>query len=153
MLRSRDPSFSAHVTCGQRPPAAAYRARQSITVGRDTPTFAAIAVFHSPSAANHTILARCANPARPEDDRTNRDSTSRSPLTRSFIDGCLSLGHQVPKICQFVAAVGKLRADQAPLTPARDVAHAVGVGLCARPLRKQVDQVTSSGPAPLGVQD
>ncbi len=34
-----------------RSPLAAYRFRHVITVGRDTPTFAAIAVFASPSAA------------------------------------------------------------------------------------------------------
>ena len=61
-------------------PCAAYRFRQSITVGRDTPTFAAIAVFDSPSAASNTIRARCARPARPERlDRVIRDSASRSP--------------------------------------------------------------------------
>ena len=37
-------------------PSAAYRLRQSITVGRDTPTLSAIATFASPSAA-HTSSA------------------------------------------------------------------------------------------------
>src|SRR3954451_6087085 len=40
-----------------------YRSRQDSTVGRDTPTLSAIAVFDSPSAASSTIPARCANPA------------------------------------------------------------------------------------------
>ena len=52
---------------------------RSITVGRDTPTRSAIAVFDSPSAASNTIRARCANPARTVDDRVNRANPSRSP--------------------------------------------------------------------------
>jgi len=38
--------------------------RQSITVGRDIPTRAAITVLDTPSAASRTIRARSANPAR-----------------------------------------------------------------------------------------
>ena len=60
-------------------PLAAYRSRQPITVGRDTPTCAAIAVFDNPSADSSTIRARCASPARPDDARVNRTSSSRSP--------------------------------------------------------------------------
>src|SRR5690606_28729911 len=45
----------------------------------DTPTFTAIAVFDSPSAASSTIRARCARPARTEEDRVKRASSSRSP--------------------------------------------------------------------------
>ena len=54
-------------------PSASYRARHEVTVGRDTPTKSAIAVLLTPSAANKMILARCANPARIEDDRVHSD--------------------------------------------------------------------------------
>ena len=50
-----------------------------MTVGRETPTLAAIAVFACPSAASNTIRARCANPARTDDARVNFTSRSRSP--------------------------------------------------------------------------
>jgi hypothetical protein len=60
-------------------PRAAYRLRQPITVGPDTPTSSAIAVFDTPSAASSTIRARSANPARTDDDRVSRSNTSRSP--------------------------------------------------------------------------
>jgi hypothetical protein len=43
--------------------AALVGARQLVTVGRDTPTRAAISTWVSPSAASNTIRARCANPA------------------------------------------------------------------------------------------
>ncbi len=36
----------------------------AFTVGRLTPTRAAISALGTPSAASNTILARCANPAR-----------------------------------------------------------------------------------------
>ena len=52
-------------------PSASYRARQAVTVGRDTPTNSAIAVLLTPSAANKMILARCAKPARIDDDRVH----------------------------------------------------------------------------------
>jgi hypothetical protein len=52
-------------------PSASYRARHDVTVGRDTPTRAAISVLLIPSAANRMILARCANPARIELDRVH----------------------------------------------------------------------------------
>jgi len=60
-------------------PLVAYRSRQPITVGRDTPTVSAIAVFDTPSAANSTIRARCARPARIELERVHPVSSSRSP--------------------------------------------------------------------------
>ena len=60
-------------------PRAAYRSRHPITVGRDTPNLTAIAVFDTPSAANNTIRARCASPARIDDERVHRVSSSRSP--------------------------------------------------------------------------
>ena len=50
-----------------------------ITVGRDAPTLAAIAVFATPSAASNTIRARCARPARTDDARVNFTSRARSP--------------------------------------------------------------------------
>ena len=52
-------------------PLASYRARQAVTVGRDTPTSSAIAVLLTPSAANKMILARCAKPARIDDERVH----------------------------------------------------------------------------------
>lgn len=60
-------------------PACTYLLRYNVTVGRDTPTRAAISVFDTPSAASSTILARCANPARIDVDRTHDDNTCRSP--------------------------------------------------------------------------
>src|SRR4249919_1308883 len=60
-------------------PRAEYRARQAVTVGRDTPTRTAIAVFATPSEASSTIRARCARPARTELDRVRRTNSSRSP--------------------------------------------------------------------------
>ena len=36
-------------------------------------------MFDTPSAASSTIRARCASPARTDDDRVNRVSSSRSP--------------------------------------------------------------------------
>jgi hypothetical protein len=54
-------------------PSASYLARQDVTVGRDTPTRVAISVLLTPSAANKMILARCANPARIDDDRVHSD--------------------------------------------------------------------------------
>jgi hypothetical protein len=60
-------------------PEDSYRDRQSITVGRDTPTFAAISVFDTPSAASNTIRARWARPARIELARVHAVSRSRSP--------------------------------------------------------------------------
>ena len=76
MLRGRPERGSS-----SRPanPSARYRSRHPITVGRDTPTGSAITVFDNPSAASNTIRARCANPARTDDDRVNRTSSSRSP--------------------------------------------------------------------------
>lgn len=60
-----------------------YRCRHPMTVGRDTPTCAAIAVFPSPSAASNTIRARCASPARTLDERVNRSRWPRSPSRSS----------------------------------------------------------------------
>ena len=60
-------------------PFASYRARQDVTVGRDTPTRSAIAVLLTPSAANKMILARCAKPARIDDDRVHSVNRYRSP--------------------------------------------------------------------------
>ena len=60
-------------------PFASYRARQAVTVGRETPTRSAIAVLLTPSAANKMILARCAKPARIDDDRVHSVNRCRSP--------------------------------------------------------------------------
>ena len=60
-------------------PFASYRARQAVTVGRDTPTRSAIAVLLAPSAANKMIRARCAKPARIDDDRVHAVNRCRSP--------------------------------------------------------------------------
>jgi hypothetical protein len=60
-------------------PTAFIGVRQSITVGRDTPTRLAISVLLTPSAASSTIRARCANPARSDDDRAQPVNRSRSP--------------------------------------------------------------------------
>jgi hypothetical protein len=57
-------------------PASTYRDRHTFTVGRDTPTRSAISALRSPSEANSTIRARCAMPARTDDARTNRVSSS-----------------------------------------------------------------------------
>jgi hypothetical protein len=53
--------------------------RHRFTVGRDTPINSAISTFGVPSAASNTILARVANPARIDVDRTIPVNTSRSP--------------------------------------------------------------------------
>ena len=63
-------------------PLRAYRARQLVTVGRDTPTRAAISTLVNPSAASSTIRARCANPAWIVEARTQASSRSRSPFRK-----------------------------------------------------------------------
>jgi hypothetical protein len=55
-------------------PSASYLARHAVTVGLDTPTRAAISVLLTPSAANKMILARCANPARIDDERVHSNN-------------------------------------------------------------------------------
>ena len=55
---------------------ATYRDRHRFTVGRDTPTRAAMSGLRSPSAANNTTRARDASPARTEEARTSRVSSS-----------------------------------------------------------------------------
>ncbi|GAA3512718.1 hypothetical protein GCM10022262_40870 [Georgenia daeguensis] len=60
-------------------PRSAYRSRHRFTVGRDTPTRSAITWFPTPSAANSTILARCANDAITVAERVKRSNSSRSP--------------------------------------------------------------------------
>jgi hypothetical protein len=60
-------------------PCAACRSRHPITIGLDTLTVSAIAVFDAPSAASNTIRARCANPGRTELERVSRVSCTRSP--------------------------------------------------------------------------
>jgi len=55
-------------------PSASYLARHDVTVGRDTPTRAAISVLLTPSAANKMIRARCAKPARIDDDRVHSNN-------------------------------------------------------------------------------
>ena len=60
-------------------PSASYLARHAVTVGRDTPTSSAIAVLLTPSAANKMILARCANPARIDDERVHSANRFWSP--------------------------------------------------------------------------
>jgi len=52
--------------------------RHNVTIGRDTPTRVAMSVFDTPSAASSTILARCANPARIDVERTHDNNTCRS---------------------------------------------------------------------------
>jgi hypothetical protein len=58
-------------SCRPANPRAAYRSRQPRTVGRETPTSSAIAVFDIPSAASSTIRARYAKPARTDDERVS----------------------------------------------------------------------------------
>nr|WP_298590633.1 hypothetical protein [uncultured Kocuria sp.] len=58
-------------------------ARQAITVVRAAPTFSAISVLETPSAASSMIRARCANPARTEVERIRRVSLCRSPSRNS----------------------------------------------------------------------
>lgn len=60
-------------------PDSSYLLRHNVTVGRETPTRAAIAVLETPSAASSTILARCANSARIDDDRTHDNNRCSSP--------------------------------------------------------------------------
>jgi hypothetical protein len=60
----------AHPPARSRPKLA-YRFRQPITVGRDTPTRSAISVLDTPSAASSTIRARRASPALIEDDHVH----------------------------------------------------------------------------------
>ena len=77
--RHRDDLRPVHLTWPARPgfidqpsiPSVSYLARHDVTVGRDTPTSSAIAVLLTPSAANKMILARCANPARIDDERVH----------------------------------------------------------------------------------
>jgi hypothetical protein len=53
------------------------------TVGRDVWVRTAISVFGTPSAANNTIRARVANPARTLDDRVSESNLLRSPSRNS----------------------------------------------------------------------
>ena len=62
-----------------------------ITVCRATPTRSAISVFDTPSAASSTIRARCARPARIDDDRVQDSNNSRSPGRRPI--GCARIPH------------------------------------------------------------
>ena len=64
-------------------PLRAYRARQPVTVGRDTPTRAAISTLVNPSAANSTIRARWASPAWIVEERSHPSSRSRSPTRKA----------------------------------------------------------------------
>jgi hypothetical protein len=73
-----------------------YRLRQSITVGRDTPTIDAIAVFDTPCAASNTIRARWAKPASTVEDRTKELSFGSSPA-RSTIGAATDMPHS-PKV-------------------------------------------------------
>jgi hypothetical protein len=57
-------------------PASTYRDRHTFTIGRDAPTRSAISALRSPSEANNTIQAHCASPARTDDARTSRLSSS-----------------------------------------------------------------------------
>jgi hypothetical protein len=59
-------------------PAAAYRSRHWITVGRDTPSRREIDDVPSPSPAANTIFARADTPARTDDDRVQLSSVVRS---------------------------------------------------------------------------
>ena len=49
-----------------------------MTLVRVAPTFSAMSVLETPSAARSTIRARCANPARNDGDRVHDNNTSRS---------------------------------------------------------------------------
>jgi len=73
-------------------PASEYRVRQRITVGRETPTIAAIAVFDTPWAASNTIRARWAKPAGAVQDWTKELSLSSSPV-RSNIGAAIDIPH------------------------------------------------------------
>ena len=59
-------------------PSLAYRRFQPMTVGLLTPTRRTISAVPTPSAASNTIRARCANPARTDEDRVHDDNTARS---------------------------------------------------------------------------
>ena len=52
--------------------------RQAVTVGRVDPVLSTISFVPAPSAASNTILARRANPAGTDDDRTHDSNTTRS---------------------------------------------------------------------------
>jgi len=67
-------------------------------VGRDTPTSSAISVLDTPSAANSTIRARCAKPARIELDRVQDSNNSGSPDRRP--SGCARTPHSRAFHCQ-----------------------------------------------------
>ena len=67
-------------------------------MGRDTPTSSAISVLDTPSAANSTIRARCAKPARIELDRVQDSNNSRSPDRRP--SGCARTPHSRASHCQ-----------------------------------------------------
>src|SRR5665647_1374782 len=73
-------------------PTWAYRFRQRITVGRETPTIDAIAVFGTPWAANNTIRARWAKPASTVEDRIKELSSGSSPV-RSNIGAATDIPH------------------------------------------------------------
>ena len=73
-------------------PPAAYRSRQPITVGRDTPTVRAICAFGIPSAASSTIRARLASPDGTLGSRASSSSRSRSP-SRSTRAGAKDMLH------------------------------------------------------------
>ena len=60
----------------------AYRLRQDLTVGRLTPTKAAISTLLRPCAASSTIRARCASPAEIDDARVHSRSTLSSPTRK-----------------------------------------------------------------------
>ena len=79
-------------------PELAYRSRQPITVGRDTPTRSAISVLDTPSAASSTIRARCARPALIDDDRVQDSNNSRSPGRRP--NGCARTPHSRALHCK-----------------------------------------------------
>ena len=79
-------------------PELAYRSRQPITVGRDTPTRSAISVLDTPSAASSTIRARCARPALIELHRVQDSNNSRSPGRRP--NGCARTPHSHALHCK-----------------------------------------------------
>jgi hypothetical protein len=67
-----------HARCAYATATLRVRNRHAATVG-GTRSRSAIRVEDSPSAASDTIRARCARPARIEDDRSHPLSNSRSP--------------------------------------------------------------------------
>src|SRR5665811_2007703 len=78
-LREGDREVLARLTRATSGRAGLAQRARIVLLAADGESNTAIAVFDSPSAANNTIRARCANPALPEVARVSRANTSRSP--------------------------------------------------------------------------